>query len=169
MPCRPLAFVVLAAVTAGAASCGRSVDLATTFNITNVLTGYYDAGVVNGLNKLVPSISFRLKNVGPVPVSEVNIVAAFWVVGDDGPLQDYDLPGIGREAVASGAESPDILIRSEIGYTLEQPRAELFTHSMFRDGTVKLFAKRGGKIVPLGEFKIDRRIIPHLTPPAGRP
>ena len=169
MPCRPLAFVVLAAVTAGAASCGPSVDLATTFNVTSVFTGYYDVVVVNGLNKLVPSISFKLKNVGPVPVNEVNIVAAFWVNGDDGPLQDYDLPGIGKDAVPSGAESAPILIRSDIGYTLEQPRAELFTHSMFRDGTVKLFAKRGGKIVPLGEFKIDRRIIPHLTQPAGRP
>jgi len=108
MPCRPLAFVVLAAVTAGAASCGPSVDLATTFNVTSVFTGYYDVGVVNGLNKLVPSISFKLKNVGPVPVNEVNIVAAFWVNGDDGPLQDYDLPGIGKDAVPSGAESAPI-------------------------------------------------------------
>jgi hypothetical protein len=39
---------------------------------------------------------------------------------------------------------------------------------MFKDFTAKVFAKRGGKIVKLGEFKIDRRIIPHSATD-GRP
>ena len=67
-----------------------------------------------------------------------------------------------------GATSDPILVRSGVGYTIAQARAELFTNSMFKDFTAKVFAKRGGKIVKLGEFKIDRRIIPHSATD-GRP
>ena len=32
--------------------------------VTDVSTGWYDAGVVDGKNKLVPSLTFRLRNKG---------------------------------------------------------------------------------------------------------
>ena len=57
-------------------------------------------------------------------------------------------------------------MRSDTGYTIDQPRNELFTHSDFKDFTAKVFAKRGGKIVPLGVFALERRIIPHVDQPA---
>jgi hypothetical protein len=115
------------------------------------------------LNKLVPSISFRLKNTGEHPINYVQMTVSFWPSGADGELDSREVPGIGANEVAPGAVSDPILVRSEVGYTIEQPRAELFTHSQFVDFTVKLFAKRGGKIVPVGEFTIDRRIIPQTT------
>ena len=31
--------------------------------VQDVSTGWFDAGIVNGQNKLVPSITFRLKNI----------------------------------------------------------------------------------------------------------
>jgi hypothetical protein len=51
-------------------------------------------------------------------------------------------------------------VRSDFGYTLGQPREELFMNELFRDFTAKLFARRDGRLVPLGEFPIDRRLIP---------
>jgi hypothetical protein len=44
----------------------------------------------------------------------------------------------------------------------------MFQHSQFKDFTVKLFAKRSGNIVPIGAFKIDRQLLPHVTQTAGR-
>jgi hypothetical protein len=50
-------------------------------------------------------------------------------------------------------------VRAAHGYTLAQPRAELFTHSNFRDVTARILAKRDGRIVRINEVKIDRRLI----------
>jgi hypothetical protein len=55
-----------------------------------------------------------------------------------------------------------------VGYTLEQPRAELFTHTLYKDWTVKMFARRSGRIYAIGEFKIDRRLIPQAVKVTGR-
>ena len=52
--------------------------------MTDVVTGWYDAGIVEGeMNKLVPSISFRLTNVGTVPVYSVYVTLSFRVIGDE--------------------------------------------------------------------------------------
>jgi hypothetical protein len=42
-------------------------------------------------------------------------------------------------------------------------------HSQFRDAVAKLFAKRSGTIVPLGEYPIDRQILPNTAGPAAAP
>src|SRR6476469_64414 len=43
------------------AACGRPVDLKQSLQVTDVTGGYHDAGIVDGKNKLVPSVTFRLK------------------------------------------------------------------------------------------------------------
>ena len=49
--------------------------------ITDVHTGWYDFGIVQGQNKLVPSISLKLKNVSPEEISRVQINAVFKRLG----------------------------------------------------------------------------------------
>ena len=158
--------IVLAVLLAGAAGCGPQLDLAK-LEATDVFTGYYDNGIKSGLNHLVPSISFRLKNNDTAPASEVQLTVSFWRDGDDGELDSLEVAGIGSEPVVQGSATPAILVRAKTGYTLEQPRDELFSHSQFKDFTAKIFAKRGGKIVPIGQFRIDRRILPHVSASAG--
>lgn len=155
-------FVGIVMLLVGAAGCGPQIDLAK-LEPTDILTGYYDDGVQNGLNRLLPSVSFRLKNNADVPASEIQLTVSFWVDGDDGEKDSVEIQGVGSDAIAPGATGDPILVRSPHGYTLEQPRAELFTHSQFRDFTAKLFAKRNGKIVPIGVIRIDRRILPHVS------
>lgn len=158
------AATLVLALSLASAACGSSIDLQKSLEVTDVFSGYYDGGIVDGkLNKLVPSVSFRLKNVGPEPVTYVQLMVSFWVVGDDGEWTSKDVPGIGAEELVTGASGEPILVRAEKGYTIEQPRAELFTHHLFKDVVVKLFGRRDGKIVPLGEFPIERRIIPQTT------
>ncbi len=154
-------LVMVAAVLT--ARCGPSIDLATTFAVAEVFSGWYDNGLKDGKNHLLPSVSFRLRNVGPHPVTNVRMTVGFWL--EDGlELDSKDVQAIGNEPLPPGETSAPVLVRGERGYTLETPRAELFMHSQFRDGIVKLFARRGGRIVPLGEYRLDRQILPNTGP-----
>jgi len=166
MPSRLHAALVLSLALIGT-SCGPQVDL-TKLEVADVFSGYYDFGVVpdgphKGENKLVPQLSFRLKNNGAVAVDHVALTVSFWQVGADGENDSKEITGIGGTEVPPGASSDTLLVRSQVGYTTPAARSELFNHSMFKDFTVKFFAKRSGKIVPIGEHTIDRRIIPQTT------
>lgn len=154
--------LVLAASSAGC----REVDLTKALVVTDVFTGYYDDGVVKagpqtGWNHLLPSITFKLRNDSPEALSNVRLTVAFWVDGDDGEKDSREVRGIGNDAVAPGASTDAITVRPTIGFNLEAPRAELFENSHYRDWTVKLFAKQGGRFYPIGVIKVDRRLIPH--------
>jgi len=153
-----IALVML--LLAGAAGCGQ-LDLSK-LEPTDIFSGYYDDGVKDGLNRLLPSISFRLKNNGAVPASEVQLTVSFWRDGDDGELDSLEIAGIGAQEVPQGGTTAPILVRAKVGYTLD-PRDELFTHSGFRDFTARIFAKRGGKIVPIGQFRIGRSVLAHVA------
>jgi len=159
--------IVLVLALVGLSGCGPQIDLAK-LQPTEVVTGWYDAGIKDGLNHLLPSISFRLQNTDAVPAAEVQLTVSFWQDGADGESDSYEVKGIGSDAIAPGATGVPILVRAEHGYTMEQPRNELFTHSLFKDFTAKLFAKRAGKIVPIGNFRIDRRILPQVSTIPGQ-
>jgi hypothetical protein len=159
---RLLCIVGLGIALSAAAGCGPSIDLSK-LSVVEPFTGWYDDGIKDGLNKLVPSISFKLQNTGSVPATEVQLTISFWREGDDGEMDGKEVRGLGAEPLAPGAASEPILVRANNGYTLAQPRSELFTHSMFKDVTARVLAKRDGKIVRLADIKIDRRIIPRLS------
>jgi len=161
---RPLVLLVASLLLAAAAACESNVNLSEALDVTGVLSGYYDNGVnPAGENHLLPSITFSLKNKSAQPVANVDLDAAFWQEGADGENDSVFVRGIGSTPVQPGAVSEPLTVRAPHGYTLAQPRAELFSHSMFKDFVVKIFAKRGGRIFPLGQFKLDRQIIPHMT------
>ena len=42
------------------AGCSRSVDVKQALEVADATSGWYDAGIVNGKNKIVPSVTFRL-------------------------------------------------------------------------------------------------------------
>jgi hypothetical protein len=148
------------------ASCGPRIDLST-LAVTDTFTGWYDNGVKDGKNHLVPSLSFRLQNKGEVPATYVQLTVSFWMQGDDGEYDGREVSGIGDVAVPPGGSTEPILVRANHGYTLEQPRAELFTHSGFRDVTGRVIAKRDGRLVRIAEVQIDRRLIPHAAQSAA--
>lgn len=163
---RLLAPVVLGAALA-AASCNPP-NLSQALAVSDVLSGWYDNGLKDGQNHLVPSITFRLKNQSDQEIYGVQLTVAFWVDGDDGEKDSMQVTGIGGTPVPAGQSTEPLTVRSTVGYKLEQPRSELFTHSIFRDWTVRMFARSGGRIYSIGEFKVDRRFIPHAVKDAGR-
>lgn len=137
-------------------ACGRPVDLATALHVEDVTTGWYDAGIVEGNNKLVPSISFRLRNSSEQNIRvQLNAVYKILPEGedrDDSFLQNIHVP-------ANGVSDP-ITIRAEAGFTSEAPRNEMLQHSLFKDHEVRLFAKHAaGRWVPLGEYRVERQLL----------
>jgi hypothetical protein len=160
-----LVSLVLAAALIGSLTGCDTVDLKT-IKVVDVISGYYDDGVIkegphSGWSHILPTITFKLQNAGTAPVSSVHLMVSFWAEGKDGELDSREVPGIGTDAVAPNGTGEPITIRSTVGFQLEAARTELFNQGGFVDWSAKIFAKRGGRIVPIGEFKIDRRLLPH--------
>jgi hypothetical protein len=150
----------LAATLAGACS-GRPVDLKKDLEVTEVVTGWFDAGIVGGKNKLVPSISFRLKNLSAQPIASVQVMLSFRQVSDkDVEWGSAFAKGIGPEGLVPGAMTPPIVLRSERGYTSEAPRAQMLQHRQFVDTNVQVFGKYGSQTwVKLGEHLVKRILL----------
>jgi hypothetical protein len=137
-----------------------SVDLSTAVQITDVSSGYYDAGLNEaGLNKLVPSVTFTVRNASDQRLSSVDMVIMFWAEGRDSELDEVIVKAVDGKGLDVGGATEPIVVRSGWGYTLAQPRAELFGHRDFREMTARVFLKRGGKIVPAGQYPIERRLL----------
>ena len=163
MPRRLFGLLVLALGFAGAAGCTGDIDLKQALAVTDVFSGYYDNGFKDGQIHLVPSFTFRLKNQSATHVPGIELDAAFWAEGKDGEMDSVSIRAL-ADGLAPGASSEPLTIRSKIGFTLAGTRDDFFGHSLFRDVTAKMFAKRSGRIFPLGAFKMERRIIPHAGP-----
>ena len=155
-----LFFYAAVLLAVGATAGCNSVDLKTQVQVVDVSSGYYDNGLTPaGLNHLVPSITFSLRNVSDREVSSIDAVVMYWAAGQDTEQDESFLKVVGGGGLPAGATSEPVVSRSKIGFTLEGARADLFNRSRFVDWTAKLFLKRGGKIVPAGEYKIDHRLL----------
>ncbi|MBE3072491.1 MAG: hypothetical protein IMZ67_05905 [Acidobacteria bacterium] len=153
---------VLAATTALMAACGGpAVPLDQTLKVTDVVTGWYDAGIVEvDKNKLVPSISFRVTNIGMAPVSSVYVTLSFRQIGDPQEWGSAYVKAVGPEGLKGGASTQPMVVRSTFGYKAPQPRLQMLRNREFRDAQVSLFAKSGTAApVKIGEFKIDRQLL----------
>ena len=155
-----LLFILALAVSS---ACGKPVDLTKGLLIQNVSTGWFDAGVVDGQNKLVPSISFTLKNVSDQTLSTLQVNAVFHRVSE--PKDEWGtgfLTAVGSEGLASGATTPTLTIKSQLGYKGTDPRETLLRNSQFVDAMVALLAKYGSaQWTKVGEFPITRQLITH--------
>jgi hypothetical protein len=155
-----LAAILLVGCAFVAAACSRPPDAQKVLQVTDLTTGWYDAGIVNGKNKLVPTVSFRVKNVGTSTVKYVQLNAVFRVIGDQEELGSMFVKGIGGDGLAAGAHTETYVLRSALGYTGEQPRHEMLDHSGFRDAKVEIFAKPGSsQWVKLAEHTVARQLL----------
>ena len=129
---RTLAPAVLVAVLAVlSARCGRPVDLKQVLQVSDLSGGYHDAGIVDGRNKIVPTVSFRLKKSTNDDIRPLSLNVVF-----------KKLPKAGYTG-----DPP-------------QSRADILTHSMFQDVRAHIFAKHSAtQWVEIGSFDIPRQIL----------
>src|SRR5580704_17449843 len=96
------------------AGCAKPVDLTTGLRVQNVTTGWFDAGIVNGQNKLVPSISFTLKNVSDQKLIALQINSVFRRVTEKDEWGSGFVTAAGYEGLTPGATSAPLTIRSQL-------------------------------------------------------
>jgi hypothetical protein len=155
------ASACLLLLTLVSAGCGPTVDLTTGLQVPDVSSGWFDAGIIDGQNKLVPTISFKLKNVSDQQLATLQVNALFRRVTE--PKEEWGsgfLTVAGPDGLSPGQVTPTLTIKSQLGYKGTDPRDELLHNSQFVDAKVDLFAKYGStQWKKIGEFQIDRRLI----------
>ena len=142
--------------------CGPQPDL-TLLKVIPQISGYYDDGIVQegkdiGQNRILPAVTFQIKNEGTIPAEYVDVTVIFRV-GE----KEYDsklLHPIGREPLAPGATTESITVKSTVGYTAPTSPENFFVQSYFADFKVKIFARRAGVNATLGEITVERRLLP---------
>jgi len=166
----PVALVPLVAlVPVLAAGCGTPVDLKQALQVVDISGGYHDAGVVEGRNKIVPSITFRLKKSTEDSLRPLSVNIVFKQLPKPGtavaPGQpaENDWDEVFKQSVPFTGNQTDLLtVRASAGYTGDPPqsRADILKHSQFQDVRVHIFAKHSSsQWVELAQYDLPRQLL----------
>jgi hypothetical protein len=143
-------------------SCGPAVDLSKALEVSDVATGWHDAGMIEGKNKLVPAIAFRLKNKSDQSLPTLQVNALFRRVSEPDEWGSGYLKVTGSKGLNPGATTDVLTVNSQLGYTGTDARIELLKHHSFVDAKVEIFAKyASAQWTRLGEFPITRQLEVH--------
>lgn len=156
-------LLLLALAAAASAHCTPPVDLTRGIQVLGVSTGWYDAGISGGQNKLVPSITFKLKNLSNQKLPVLQVQALFKRVAGPDEWRDgaSDFRQIvGSESLPPGQTTPPVTLRSPLGYTGTDPRQQMLQSKSFVDAKADLFVKYGSsEWTRVGEYPVERQLI----------
>ena len=146
------------------AACSPSVDIKEAVEVADVSSGWYDAGIVDGKNKVVPSVTFKLRKKPDADLSGVALNVAFRYVPAPGsnveePWEDFYVQ---RAEFKNGNETDPLVVRLPNGYTGDPPqsRAEMLKNSHFRDVRAHIFARvTSAQWVEIGAIDVQRQLI----------
>tara|TARA_B100001146_G_C16110390_1_gene403366 strand:+ start:220 stop:705 length:486 start_codon:yes stop_codon:yes gene_type:complete len=153
---------LLAGLLVFVTSCARGIEVKEAIQITDVKTGWYDAGIMaDGKNKLVPSILFQVTNISDKKVARVQFNAVFRRMDEeDTTWGEHFVRGIGADGLEPGATGGDIVLRSNLGYTGTQSRSQMLQNQEFVDARVEVFGRSGPRPwIRVGEYQIDRQLL----------
>ena len=147
-----------------APACTPQVDIKQTFKVTELSGGWYDAGIVDGKNKLVPSVSFRLRKTQDVELEGVALNVVFRHPAAPGAAteEDWDEVFLQNASFSEGNQTSVLTVRPGKGYTGDPPqtRAEMMKNSGFRDVRARIFAKANStQWVDIGTIEVPRQLI----------
>src|SRR5262245_6611461 len=142
------------------ASCGPTIDLTKGLQVVDVSTGWWDAGIVNGQNKLVPAVTFRFKNVSDQTLDVLQANVVFRRVTEDKEWGSAFVKITGTEGLAPGATSESQTVKSQLGYTGSESRQQMLENTQFVDAKIEIFAKYGSiQWQKVGEYPVPRTLI----------
>jgi hypothetical protein len=158
---RVTALVSLLALLLTSVACGGpKVDLKQGLQVNDVATGWFDAGITDGKNKLVPTVSFKLKNLSDQKLSTLQVNALFRRVSEKDEWGSEFMTAAGSSGLAPGAETAKLTLKCPRGYTGTEPRQDMLKNRQFVDAKVELFAKYGsGQWTRLGEYQVARELL----------
>lgn len=157
---RALFSLTLLFAVAASACGGPDIDLKTALQVDELSTGWLDQGVVNGQNKIVPSVSFKFKNLTDQPISTLQGNIIFRRVGENDELGNGFVRVTGTEGLAGNTSSQVLRVSSQHGYTGTEPRQQMLANRLFVDARVQVFAKYSStQWTLIGEYPIERRLV----------
>src|SRR5439155_20173630 len=155
----PARLLIIGTLVASA-GCGPTVDLSKGLQVLDVSTGWFDAGIVDGENKLVPSVSLKVKNVSNQTLYTLQVNALFRHGTDKDEWGSAFVTAAGSSGLAPGATSATLTMRSQQGYKSTEPRQQMLQNSHFVDAKVELSAKHGStEWTRIGDYQIERKLI----------
>ena len=154
-------FVLAITAVACLPACGRNVDPIAALEPVEVVTGWFDAGIVEGgKNKLVPSVTLKLRNKADQSIRSIQINAIFRRVGETEMWGEHFGWAVQRDGLAPGDVTQELVMQSALGYTSDTPRLQMLQNSQFVDAKVELFLKRGSQVwAKLAEYPIQRQLL----------
>jgi hypothetical protein len=154
-------MLVLVPVLLASTACTQRVDVKQTFRVIDVHGGWYDAGIVDGANKLVPSVTFRIEKSINESVQPLSVNILFKRI--EGQTEDlWDEVFLQSVPFTEGNRTALLTVRPEAGFTGQPPqtRAEMLKNSLFRDVRAVIFAKQSSSNwVELARYDIPRVIL----------
>jgi len=136
------------------------VDIASSVRVEDVSGGWFETDAANGVTRLLPTVSFQLRNVSSAPLASVHVNVMFRRMGDQAAWSDVFRRAVTSSALASGTSTGPIVIRAPIGYTSDEAATKLLSHSQFVDTAVAIYARHGSDgWTYLGEFPLPRQIV----------
>jgi len=141
-------------------ACGPTVDARAALQIESVSTGWVDAGSAGASHKIVPSVSFRVKNASGSTLAPVQVNAIFRRAGSADEWSNGMVTAAGSRGLARDTATDRLVINSQLGYTGTDSAWDLLQNSRFIDATVDLFVRFGStQWTRIGEYPIARRIV----------
>ena len=150
--------LLLAACLALASACSAQADLKEVLQVTDVSAGWYDAGVVDGKNKLVPSLTFRLRNTSDRDIDSAALNIVFKFV-DSQEEQDSIFV---QSVDFTNKQTEPITVRSQTGFTGDPPqtRVDMLKHTLFRDIEAQIFVRQSStRWVELHRVRLERQLL----------
>jgi hypothetical protein len=155
-----LASLCLVSTVLSSSACGSSVDLKQVLTVSDLAGGYFDAGIVEGKNKLQPSLSFRIGRNGDRPRTISLNVHFRKIVGTE--MEEWDEVFLQTVEFAEGSRTALITARTQAGYTGDPPqsRAEMLQNPKFQDMRAIIFARQSSSNwVELARYDLPRQVL----------
>src|SRR6266567_1428312 len=161
---RTLAAALLAGLAVS--GCSKPVDLKNVLRVDGVTGGYHDAGIVDGRNKVIPSVTFRLSKSTGDSIRPLSLNVVFkklppkGAVPPPGAAAEEEWDEVFLQSVSfDGNQTAPLTVRPTAGYTGDPPqsRADILKHSQFQDVRAHIFAKHSSsQWVEIAQYDIPR-------------
>jgi hypothetical protein len=163
-------IVVGAVATFVASASSPTVDLTTSLRVQIMSSGWFDIGMIDGRRKVVPAISFTLKNLSDRSLGTLQVNAVFYRLG---AKAGWDKEGwgtafataVGSRGLTPAATTRILTLKAQHGYTSIEPAAiwgqTLSRYLALDESKVRVFAKYESKWTSLGDFPIAHQLFEH--------
>ncbi len=142
------------------------VNLAATLHVDHVSSGWLDGSAAPGRTRVVPAVTFDIKNVSDAPLGPVQLNVVFRRTSDAHDWSDvFRRAATRRQPLAPGAGTATMSIESAAGYTGDESGDRLLQHAQFVDATATIYARQGSEEwTSLGSYPVQRVLIAHTQP-----